>query len=126
REEPQQLHTKLPRMPLASVSKAWRQREASLPRVQGASRLRASAWHAEEEGGSTPGFGLDPNATPVALDNSFADRQPHSGAGVFGIRVQALEDPKHGFLVLGWHADAIIRDAEHPLSFNQSGRDLDL
>ena len=63
------------------------------------------------------GHGLDPAA--VLLDNLLADRQPDAVAGVFGARVQAVENNKDVFGVFGGYANAIVGHRENPfrLSF---------
>ena len=44
-----------------------------------------SGGNAEREPGSLPGFGFDPDLSPIALDDAFANREPHTGAGVLAV-----------------------------------------
>src|SRR5579875_2103346 len=85
-----------------------------------------SVGNAEEEISSASRLRFHPNASAVPLDDSFADSQPHSGAGVFAVRMQALEDSEDGLLISGRHADAVVPDVEPPLVVHSSGGQFDL
>ena len=44
-----------------------------------------SGGDAERESASVPGFGLDPDVPPITLDDAFANREPHAGAGILAV-----------------------------------------
>ena len=66
------------------------------------------------ECGALFGFGLNPDAAPMPLDDLFANGKPDAGAGIFAAGMQALKDKEDALEVLRLDADAIIVYTEMP------------
>ena len=58
---------------------------------------------------------LDPDLSPIALDNLLADGKPNAIARILGASVQPLEDDKNIVDVFGRYADAVVAYAEKPM-----------
>ena len=77
------------------------------------------------ERGALSRFGLHPNASAVALDNLFGDRQAHAGAGVLGKGMQALENDENPVSVLRIETNPVVAHGQPPLGVPVFGRDVD-
>src|SRR4051812_17732024 len=69
--------------------------------------------------------GLRPDSPAVALNDSPADGKSEAGAGVF-VFMQAFEEPKDSFGILGLEPDAVIFYGDNPACAVTIGSDLDL
>src|SRR4051812_30660310 len=62
------------------------------------------------------GARLDPDLAAVAFDDAFANGQADAVAGVFRRRMDAFEDAKNPLLIAVIKTDAIVPDAEVPVT----------
>jgi 3-dehydroquinate synthase class II len=62
----------------------------------------------------------------VALDDLFAERQSDARARELLVRVQALEEKKNAFGILGLDANAIVLDRKDPALIVKFARHMDL
>jgi hypothetical protein len=69
-------------------------------------RRFSSGWDGEQEGRSLFVLGFDPDTPPISFGDSLADGQ--ADAGIFVVRMKAIEDPKNVLLRLGMDTDAVI------------------
>ncbi len=69
-------------------------------------------------------FGFDPDSSPGALDDPFANSEPHAGAGIDGDAMKAFEEAKDLLLVLGLNADAVILNRKEPVAILAVRRDM--
>ena len=60
----------------------------------------------------------------MALDNLFGDRQAHAGAGVLGMRVQALEDHENPIRIQWIDANPVVAHGKAPIGVPVFGRDV--
>jgi hypothetical protein len=57
----------------------------------------------------------------IAFDDSLANGQPNTGSGMFGGRVEALEQPEDLLLVFRFDADSVVPYRNDPMIFLPSG-----
>ena len=81
----------------------------------------SSRWEREEKLGPLAGLGFDPDPPVVSLDNAPANSQSDASAGVFIVRMQALEEAKNGFTIFTRYTDTIVFNAEEPKITFSSG-----
>src|ERR1035441_10298597 len=79
----------------------------------------------KEESGALARLGLNPDRPSMALDNPFADSQPHAGDGIVFAGMQALEDVEYLLIILRLDADAIVPHREHPAPLPSLSADVD-
>ena len=76
------------------------------------SKVSGRQGEVEDRASAFMGYGLDPAAMP--FDDLLADRQPDAIARIFGASVQAVEDDKDVFRVLGRYANAVVGHRKDP------------
>src|SRR5262249_13205569 len=70
-------------------------------------------------------FRFDPDFATVAFHDLLADREANPGARILTLAVQALEGDEDALGILRVDADAVVPDAEEPLTVRCLGVDLD-
>ena len=83
-----------------------------------------SPWNVEIKSASLARRRIHPDPTAVAFHNLLAEGQANAGAGIFRPAVQPLKNNKNVLLVFRSDADAIVLDAQQPVCFLGSGRDV--
>ena len=80
----------------------------------------------EEKGGSFSKLRLDPDPSPVLLDDSFTDRQPDACARILSVRVDALKHLKESPGLFKVDTNAVVMDGKLPLGVCAPGCDMHL
>ena len=70
---------------------------------------------AERETASLLGLGFDPDPSPVALHDAFANGEPHTGSSVLVVGVESFEYAKDCVLIRCGYSDPVVRDGKVPI-----------
>ena len=76
------------------------------------------------EGRPFPQFGLDPNTTPMPLDNFSTDTESNTGSRILLAGIQPLKNHKYFFEILRINTDAVVPDGKNPFRLAISRTDM--